>query len=262
MAYADSLRKRLASATAELERHPPPANTDCAHTLGATRFGALFEDLGSIRAGLGDYTGAIDAYTSAIACSPRGASLYADLASELLNVGRLKEAREAARHGLAIDSEQTSLDSVLAQIDFIEEHWADAVARLRAVATAESDDQRATYWQCFLWLAQRRAGTRSPELAARKEYEEWPAHVLDALKNDITEAELVGVIRKQEDEGRRREMLAEALYYMGQLRLANGDAATARRYFAATVSLKVLYFIEHHMALAEIAKARAATDQY
>ena len=45
---------------------------------------------------------------------------------------------------------------------------------------------------------------------------------------------------------------------MGQLRLAKGEADTARRYFAATVNLKVLYFIEHHMALAEIAKMQAA----
>ncbi|HEV7715414.1 MAG TPA: hypothetical protein VGO53_07450, partial [Steroidobacteraceae bacterium] len=136
--------------------------------------------------------------------------------------------------------------------------WADAVARLRTVATTEPDDERATYWQCFLWLAQRRAGTRQPELATRTAgYDGWPTPILDALKGSVTEADVLAEVRKQPDERRRREILAEALYYMGQLRLANGDATTARRYFAATVNLKVLYFIEHHMALAEITKMRA-----
>jgi uncharacterized protein HemY len=171
-------------------------------------------------------------------------------------VGRFAEARTAAEQGVALHREDPSLDSVLSQLDFIQEHWADAVARLRTVAITEPDDERATYWQCFLWLAQRRAGTRQPELVSRTEYEQWPADILDMLKGTISEAQLLAVIRKQDDERRRREILAEALYYIGQLRLANGATDTARRYFAATVNLKVLYFIEHHMALAEITKMR------
>jgi lipoprotein NlpI len=95
----------------------------------------------------------------------------------------------------------------------------------------------------------------------RTEYEEWPAPVLGVLKGTTTEAEVLEKVREQKNEQRRRELLVEALYYIGQLRLANGETETARRYFAATVNLKVLYFIEHHLALAEIVKMRARPAQ-
>ena len=255
--YGEALTKRLASVTAEMQRHPPPEGNECVHTLGASRFAQQYDDLGSARSGLGDDTGAIEAYEKALACTPRAPAIYAELASELLHVGRLADARRAAERGTALDRDSAALDSVLSQIDFVQERWADAVARLRTVATTEPDDERATYWQCFLWLAQRRAGTRQPELATRNAgYDGWPTPILDALKGSVTEADVLAEVRKQPDERRRREILAEALYYLGQLRLANGDATTARRYFAATVNLKVLYFIEHHMALAEITKMR------
>ncbi len=255
--FAEDANKRLATVQAQIASHPPPPDAECAHTLGAIRFARLYEDLASAQTTRGDSKGAIEAYGKALACTPRVAYLYANLASEQLHIGHLAEARTTAQRGVAIDGGDRTLDSVLSQIDFVEEHWAEAVGRLRAMATVEPDDERAQYWLMFLWLAQRRAGTREPELVTRAEYDLWPTPILETLQSRLSEARLLDLIRKEEDDHRRREMLAEALYYVGQMRLANGDADTARRYFAATVSLKVTYFIEHHLALAEIGKARA-----
>jgi lipoprotein NlpI len=53
-------------------------------------------------------------------------------------------------------------------------------------------------------------------------------------------------------------MLTEALFYIGQLRLAEGQREKARRHFAAVVNLKVVYYIEYGMARAELAKMRAS----
>ena len=97
---------------------------------------------------------------------------------------------------------------------------------------------------------------RQPELVKRTDYPEWPATLLRMLKGKATEEQVLDDVKDQKNEQRRREVLVEALYYVGQLRLANGETETARRYFAAAVNLKVLYFIEHHMALAEITKMR------
>ncbi len=254
--FNEPLRQQIAAVQADISRHPPPTDSECAHTLGASRFARQYDDLGSALSSSGDYDGAVTAFEKALACAPRAPNLHAELASELLHVGRLEEARATARRGLAIDRDNPALDSVLMQLDFIDEHWADVVARLRAMIATQTDDERAAYYQCFLWLAQRRAGVRHPELVARTEYDEWPAPVLARLKGTLTEAQVLEKVREQKNEQRRREVLVEALYYIGQLRLANGEAETARRYFAAAVNLKVLYFIEHHMALAEIAKIR------
>lgn len=256
--FAESLDKRLVGAERELARNSPPPRAECVHTLGAPRFAQLYSVLGSARANTGDYAGAVDAYEMALACQPRDASLYESMAAELFHSGRLAQSRAAAERGRAIDAEATALDSMLAQLDFIEEHWADAVARFRTLAVTETDAERTQYWLCFLWLAQRRAGVEKPDQPeGRDAYASWPKPLLDALRGRIDERAVVDEIRDEDDDTRRREELVEALYYIGQSRLAAGETEMARRYFAATVSLKVLYFIEHHMALAELRKMKA-----
>ncbi|HEU4623674.1 MAG TPA: hypothetical protein VFS52_02860 [Steroidobacteraceae bacterium] len=257
--FNEFVRKQITGIEAEMARHPPPPDEDCAQTLGASRFAQQYSDLGAARANAGDYDAAIETLQKAVACAPRVPAYYAQLAAELMHAGRLAEARAAVQHGITLGERPgaaNALDSLLMQLDFIDERWADTVARLRAMIATESDDERAAYYQCFLWLAQRRAGVRHPELAERAEYEQWPAILLSMLKGEATEAQVLDEVKAQKNEKRRREVLVEALYYVGQLRLANGETETARRYFAAAVNLKVLYFIEHHMALAEITKMR------
>jgi tetratricopeptide (TPR) repeat protein len=253
--FDGALRKQIATFEAEMARHPPPPDAECAHTLGASRFARMYDDLGSAQANAGDYAAAIEAFEKALACTPRVTNIHAQLASELLHAHRLAEARATAVRALAIDSENAALDSVLMQIDFVEERWADTVARLRPMIVAQTDDERATYYLCFLWLAQRRAGEKDPDLTSRTvQYEDWPEPILETLRGQQSEAQLLEIVLEEQNELRRREILAEALYYVGQARLANGERETARRYFATVVNLKVVYFIEHHMALAEILK--------
>jgi lipoprotein NlpI len=257
--FNEFVRKQIASLEAEMARHPPPPDEDCAHTLGATRFARQYSDLGVAHSNAGEYEEAIASFQKALACAPRVSEYHGQLAAELMHVGRLAEARAAIQRGLALienPSAGSALDSMLMQLDFIDERWADTVARLRAMIATESDDERVEYYQCFLWLAQRRAGVRQPELVARPAYEDWPATLLEMLRGKATEAQVLEEVKDQKNEQRRREVLVEALYYVGQLRLANGETETARRYFAAAVNLKVLYFIEHHMALAELTKMR------
>ena len=54
----------------------------------------------------------------------------------------------------------------------------------------------------------------------------------------------------------RREWLTEALFYVGELRLAEGDTEAARRHFATVINLRVLNFVEYGMARAELKKMR------
>jgi lipoprotein NlpI len=79
------------------------------------------------------------------------------------------------------------------------------------------------------------------------------------LQGDYTEEELVTPIREGDDEYANvstDERLCEALYYVGEAHWAAGRPEVARDYFAAMVNLRVIHFIEHGLALAEIAKLR------
>jgi lipoprotein NlpI len=245
-------RRVLASITHELADDPPPER-DCARTLGAGRFTGLLTRLASARATLGDSPGAVVAYRSALGCSPRAVYLYAALAEELMDAGRFAEARQTVLRGLALDRNYAALATVLGRLDFIEENWDEAIAWLRWSAAAEVDERQAAYWECFLWLAERRAGVARPRLVERALSDVWPKALLDSLRGELDEAGLLERLRAQPDT-QRREALVEALYYRGEQYLADHDVATARRYFAQAVNLKVPSFIEHHLALAELAK--------
>ena len=259
----------LRAAEFEMSRHPPPPDGDCAHTLGAQRFAEQYERLAAIQDELGDFEAAIAANKSALACAPRVASYQASIASDHLSLGEVTAARTAVERGNAMDPEDVEVRNARARVDFIEERWADATARFRLEALDRARyGEYADYSRCFLWLAQRRAGVRNPELPpktpekkspedtdAGQDSSHWPLPILETLRGERSEAALVQVIR---DDGttEARRWLTEALFYVGELKLAEGDVEAARRHFATVVNLRVLNFVEYGMARAELARMR------
>jgi lipoprotein NlpI len=261
----------LRAATFELSRSSPPSDEECAHTLGASRFAEQYAHLATIHDQLGDFEAVIAANESALACQPRVASYQASIASAHLILGHIEEARAAAERAYAMDPEDQIARDVRARLDFIQERWADATARLRLQVLDEryAGSVLRDYARCYLWLAQRRAGVHNPDVPpipqgqAKEEdvtpARQWPTQILDTLRGDLSEEALVQVIRTS-GENEARERLTEALFYVGELRLAEGDAERARRHFASVVNLRVLNFVEYGMARAELRKMRASAE--
>ena len=250
-----TLQKQIARINIDLSKDPPPA-TNCAQTLGAKRFATLYDDLAQAYSNMGEHIKAVDAYAKAIDCNPRADFLHAELAASLLDLGRYADARTEAQRQLHLGRANFTLYTLLTQLDFIDEHWSDAVSNAKIAATRAPNDEQATYWQCFLWLAQLHSGTPEPTLIKRRIAESWPAPILQSLQGKITEEELVEAVEDEHDEQRQRDILSEALFYTGQQRLATQRVDEAVKYFTATVNLKVLYFIEHQLATAQLHKLR------
>lgn len=249
------MEKQLSRITLDLSKDPPP-ETNCAQTLGARRFAALFDDLARVYSEMGEHHKAVAAFGKAIDCNPRADFLHAELAVALLNQGRYGAARLETQRQSSLGRGDFTLYTVMTQLDFIEDRWPEAVSDARLAATEAPTDEQAAYWQCFLWLAQMRAGSQEPVLVQRRTAPAWPAPILESLQGRIDEAELVAAVQAESDPERRRDILSEALFYTGERRLATNRAADAARYFTATVNLQVTYFIEHHLAAAELAKLR------
>jgi lipoprotein NlpI len=82
------------------------------------------------------------------------------------------------------------------------------------------------------------------------------------MRGEYTEAELIVPINDGDSDSNQQpntstdERLCEALFYVGEEYWARGKPEVARQYLAALVNIRVLYFIEHGLALAEIAKLR------
>jgi lipoprotein NlpI len=242
-----------------------PPDEECARSLGASTFAHLHMEVGMARESNGDFPGAAQAYRRALACTPRNVQLLASLADTLFDARDLPGARAAIRDALEIDPRSVYVTRIAANLDYIDERWADAVSRFRYVAASEPNRNRAAYAQLMYWLAQERAGIAKPDLVARRLPEEWPRPLILYLQGEYTEAELVNPIREEDDEYTMTsvdERLCEALYYVGEAHWARGRPDLARDYFAAMVNLRVLHFIEHGLALAEIAKLakRAGTN--
>jgi lipoprotein NlpI len=245
-----------------LEQAGVPPDGECARSLGATRFADLHVDVGAARVGLGDFPGAASAYRSASACRPRDAQILAALAGVLFDARDYAAARTAINASLAIAPRAVNSNRLAGNIDFVAERWADAVARFRYVAASDPDRVQAGYGQLMLWLAQMRAGIGKPQFVERLPGEGWPQPLLLYMSGEFTEAELIEPIQEGDEEYNSQpntstdERLCEALFYVGEAYWARGQPEVARDYFAALVNIKVIYFLEHGLALAELAKLR------
>jgi lipoprotein NlpI len=246
----------------QLTQAKAPPDAQCAGSLGATLYADLHAEVAAARAGDGDFAGAAAAYRSAHACRPRDANILAALAGVLFDGRDYAGARAAINESLAIDPRSVSTNRLAGNIDFVEERWADAITRFRYVASGDADRTMAGYGQLMYWLAQARGGVAKPQFVTRTPGTGWPQPLLLFLSGEYTEAELRVPIEDGDQAGNDQpntsadERLCEALFYIGEAYWARGEPEVARDYFAALVNLKVLYFLEHGLALAEIAKLR------
>ena len=246
----------------QLAQAQAPPDDACAGSLGATLYANLHAEVAAAHGGDGDFTAAAAAYRSAHACRPRDPNILAALAGVLFDARDYAGARAAIDASLAIDARSISTNRLAGNIDFVEERWADAVGRFRYVASGDVDRTMAGYGQLMYWLAQARAGVAKPQFVTRTPGTGWPQPLLLYLSGEYTEAELRVPIEDGDQAGNDQpntsadERLCEALFYIGEAYWARGEPQVARDYFAALVNLKVLYFLEHGLALAEIAKLR------
>lgn len=246
----------------ELQQARIPEGGDCAHAVGARRFSRLYVNVAQARASEGDYRGAAADYRKALACTPRDVELLGFLAAALFNARDLAGARAVNNVALDIDPRSVEANRQAGVLDYVEERWANAVARFRYVAASEEGRVRAGYDQLMYWLAQRRGGIARPEFVARTPGEGWPQPLLLYMRGEYTEAELVRPIDEGDLESNvqpntsTNERLCEALFYVGEDYWARGQPEVARDYLAALINIKVIYFLEHGLALAEIDKLR------
>jgi lipoprotein NlpI len=239
-----------------------PGDEECASSLGASRFSMLHIEVAVARTAEGDFTGAAVEYRRAHTCRPRDPDILAALAGVLFDARDLRGAREAINSSLEIDPRSVSANRLAGNLDYVEERWADATARFRYVAASDEDRVQAGYGQLMYWLAQRRAGVAKPEFVTRTPGDGWPKPLMQYMRGELTESDLIEPIRDGDSDSNQQpntstnERLCEALYYVGEDYWARGQPAVARDYFAALVNIKVIYFLEHGLALAEIAKLR------
>ena len=210
---------------------------------------------------MAEHVKAVEAYAKAIDCNPRADFLHAELAASLLDLGRYTDARIETQRQLHLGRANFTLYTLLTQLDFIDEHWPDAIANARIAATMAPNDEQATYWQCFLWLAQLHAGTRSPPWQSAASPKAGPRRSWNRSRERSPKTSWSRRCGEERDQPRQRDILSEALFYTGQQRLAAKHVDEAVKYFTATVNLKVALFHRAPIGDGGAAQAVRPTDQ-
>jgi lipoprotein NlpI len=253
--------RNLKQAQHTLKQAHPPADADCAAGLGAARFASLYMDVGSAYSAHGDHRAALGSYQSALACRPYDVWILLAVATAQFHIRDLVAAKRTLDTGLRLQPRSVHLHRLAGNIAFVNEQWAEAVSRFRFAATGDPDRTQASYAQIMLWLAEARAGVAEPELIERQSPGGWPVPLMQYLRGVFTETDIVEAVElgaKEDETPGRQERLCEALFYVGHARWARGERDVALSYFTAVVNLKVVYFVEHDLARAEIAKMATA----
>jgi tetratricopeptide (TPR) repeat protein len=239
----------------ELALARPPADAQCAGSMGASRFAALHVQVGDAFQEHADQQSALAAYRSALACRPRDIGILRQIAEALFVMRDLPAAREVIEQGLAIDPRHIALNRLAGNCDYVAGRWADAMSRYRYVASGDLDPESATFAQLMFWLSQQRAGTPNPSWVPRRLGDLWPRPLVLFVKGEYTETELMRTLRNSEEDPWVIEgQLLSSLFFAGESWWARGEPEVARRYFAAAVNLRRVHTDEYRLALAEIAR--------
>jgi len=234
---------------------------------------------------VGDRRGAVEARRRAIDCEPRNPRHHVALGSLLLTFGDLDAAHAEAERAATLAPREPGLEELQARLAFVAGRWPDAVARAQRIATrlegatpagataasgdeddepvdspsaGDSGSEVAAFWRLLALLAQRRGGLPWQDLPGPDPAleERWPMPLWRHASGAPDEGAVVAAIEVDPEPRQRREMACEALYYTAQLAFANGRPDEGRRRLARVVNLKVFYYVEHDMALAELARLR------
>ncbi|MCP5359217.1 MAG: hypothetical protein H7A14_00620 [Sinobacteraceae bacterium] len=276
-------RADLRRAETRLARVAAPRD-GCAEALGAQRYADLHVELARARDALGDRRGAEAAWHAVLDCTPRNATAQLALARLSMLAGESAAARARLARALELAPQLERSRQLGIRLDYLAGRWTEAASGAAELAAEHRNTAghlspsaseaggtedgepsgvrlSAAYWDLLALLARRR-GDLPPTTGDEPDPalgNVWPAPLWEHLLGLRDEASLVKAMETAATNPRqRRELACEALYYTAQLALAAGRSEDGRQRLARVVNLKVLYFVEHDLALAELAGQRAA----
>ncbi len=257
---------------AQLDREAARARAgveDCAASLGARRLADLQSALSAARLALGDADGALQAARTAARCAPRDATVQAQLATAALAALDLDTAAAAIARGRRLAPTHRSLQVLQLRLDFATGRWLEVIEGERRLdlpldssALAQARLLSASAQARLIGETGRAAaptGRSAVPADAGAAVGCWPAPLLEHLLARRGEAALRDAIAAETDAVRRGQMLCEALFHLGQQRLARGETDAARKHFAAALRGKALGLPEYWLARLELTRlGRAA----
>jgi len=200
-------------------------------------FADILRTLGMAYSRLGLHRLSLRYYELALANDGGSAQSHADVAIEQLALGRDEASLASLARALELDKRSADIEQQAAGIYLLTDHAQDAVRHAEACLRLDPPPRRAQYCAIGLALAKLR-GASDSLLLPLIEPNAWPGPLLLFARGEIDEATLARMIALAQDPADRRERLAEALYYAGEVALARGQPERALRYFRTNQTMK------------------------
>ena len=172
-----------------------------------------------------------------------------DLAVELWAIGQDEDAGSLFMKALEVNPHNSYLLRALGHYYWVTGDTDRAIERFLEALSAAQEPEDKVYAAVALSIAEQRSpsSVRFGDKISVS-FAGWPSPILNFLRNDSDINALVAAINDG-DERTARTRLCEALYYVGESRLAQGKKDQARAFFESAINTRVPSFRENGLAL-------------
>lgn len=172
-----------------------------------------------------------------------------DLAVELWAIGQDEDAGTLFMKALEANPQNSYLLRALGHYYWVTGDTDRAIERFLEALSAAQEPEDKIYAAIALSIAEQR-GTSPVRFGDKISATDsgWPSPILRFLRGNLEVSALVAAITEG-DERSARTRMCEALYYVGEVRLAQGNKEQARTYFQSAVNTRVPSFRENGLAL-------------
>jgi len=219
---------------------------------------------GSTKGINGDLDGAIVDYNRVIALDPKDARGYNGRGNVERLKGDLDNALVDYNTAIELNPKNLGIYHNRGLVHYEKRDWNSALTDFRKASTMKLTDSKSTAGQDYLhiciWLARARLGERDAATSELKEYlltrtigkpGDWPSTIARFLTGDISESDFLKAADSG-DEKHLRDQKCEAYFYVGTVKLIDGDKSAATDYFTKCLETGSKKNYEYQSAAVEL----------
>ncbi len=228
------------------------------------KYTRAYENRGFIKSTKGDLDGAISDYNRAIELDPKNARSYDGRSFVKRIEGDLDGAISDYDRAIELNPKDAHAYYGRGVARYDRRDWSTALSDFRKASTfkpaALKSETVPDYSRFGVWMARTKLGERDEATSELKQYllvrtigkpNDWPSTIARFLTGDVSENDFLKAAESG-DEKQTRNQRCEAYFYVGTLRLINGDKSTAADYFKKCLDTGVKDFYEYRSAAAEL----------
>jgi tetratricopeptide (TPR) repeat protein len=220
---------------------------------------------GLVKQAKGDWDGALLDFNRAVELEPKDAHAYYNRAFIKRTKGNLDGALADYDKAIEFNPQDTNVYYDRGVACYDKRDWSEALSDFRKAAVSKPPVSKLKtvedYSRIGIWMVRAKLGERDAATSELKQYllartigkpGDWPSTIIRSLTGDVSEKDFWEAADTG-NEKQTRNQRCEACFYVGTLRLIDGDKSAAADYFTKCLETGVNGLYEYQSAAAELA---------